>query len=258
MLRNKVAAIETQMKGKLTEIRTTFDQAGDKGISLEKTFREFLREDLPRRLEIGTGEIIDTKQHRSNQTDIVIVNEDHPLTFSRDLPGLFFIEGICAVGEVKTTLTSDELDKTLEDSLIFRQLDLLPGLGTFIYTNPSDQQRFYKSPPFFLMAFDSQLKLLSISENIQAFLKTKGFEGNDINTVLDAVFIINQGSVINFGDGQGAFRMAVGDKGTTAKGWTVRISDTVLFDLVGWLSSVMPKMERHEPILPYYFLPPKP
>jgi hypothetical protein len=108
------------------------------------------------------------------------------------------------------------------------------------------------------MAFESQLKLLSISENIQTFLKAKGFGVNDINTVLDAVFIMNQGSVINFGDGQGAFRMAVDDKGTTARGWAVKNSDTVLFDLIGWLSSVMPKMERHEPILPYYFLPSKP
>jgi hypothetical protein len=255
MLKNKVSAVENHMKAKLIEIRATYDQTGDKGTILETTFREFLREYLPRRLEIGTGEIIDTKEHRSNQTDVVIVNEDHPLTFTRDLPGLFFIEGVSAIGEVKTTLTSEELKKTLEDSLVFRQLDLLPGLGTWVSTNPSDLQRFYKNPPFFLMAFESQLKLLTISENIQAFLKTKGFGVNEINTVLDAIFIMDQGSVINFGDGKGAFRMVIDNQGKTAEGWIVRTSDTVLFDLIAWLSSVMPKMTRHEPILPYYFLP---
>jgi len=255
VLKTKISAVEAQMKARLTEIRATFDQTGDKGTALEKTFREFLREYLPRRLQVGMGEIIDTKGHRSNQTDIVIVNEDHPLTFTRDLPGLFFIEGVCAVAEVKTTLTSDELDKTLKDSLIFRQLDLLPGLGTWVSTNPSDLKRFYKSPPSFLVAFNSQLKLSSVLEHVQSFLKEKGFGVDEINTVLDAIFIIDQGSVINFGDGLGAFQLRIDDQGTTGKGWIVRSTDKVLFDMIGWLSSVMPKMIRHEPILPSYFLP---
>jgi hypothetical protein len=79
MIKDKIAAVESQMKAKLDEIRATFAQSGDKGSSVEDSFREFLRQYLPRRLEIGQGEIIDSRGERSKQTDIVIVNEDHPL-----------------------------------------------------------------------------------------------------------------------------------------------------------------------------------
>lgn len=243
------------MKARLVEIRATLDHGGDKGTLLEKTVREFLREYLPRRLEVGTGEIVDTKEHRSNQADIVIVNEDHPLTFTKDSPGLFFIEGVCAVGEVKTILTSDGLEKTLNNSAVFRQLESLPGTGTMVSTNQSDLQRFYKSPPFFLMAFESQLELPSILSGIQGFSNKKGFPANATNTILDVVYVLDKGEVINLGDGQGAYRMVIDEQGTLGKGWVLRNSEIVIFDLVGWLSSVMPKMVRYVPLLPNYLLP---
>lgn len=95
MLRDKISALESQMRARLDEIRATYEHAGDKGASVEDSFRTFLREYLPRRLDIGHGEIIDTENRRSKQTDIVIVTEDHPLTFTPSAPGLFFIDGVC-------------------------------------------------------------------------------------------------------------------------------------------------------------------
>jgi len=147
MLREKFAAIESQMRGKLDEIRATLEHPGDKGTSIEEVFRGFMREYLPRRLDVGHGEILDSEHRRSKQTDLVVVNEDHPLTFPPNQPGLFFIEGVCAAGEIKTVLNSSGLDKAIENSLQFKQLEAVPGKGTLIHTNPSDQERFYKSPP---------------------------------------------------------------------------------------------------------------
>lgn len=254
MLKDKIAAVEAQMKARLNELRITFAQAGDKGISVEDTFRKFLREYLPRRLEVGAGEVVDTKGHRSRQTDMVIVNEDHPLTFTRDLPGLFFVEGVCAAGEAKTILTSEELEKAIDNSFHFKQLEIMPGYNTMVSSNPSDLRRFYKCPPYFLVAFSSQLKLSSILERIEVFLKLKGCGVNEINAVVDAIFIIDQGWAINFGDGTGCFQF-ITSEGAPTEGWMWLHSDTVLFDLVGWLSTVMPRIIRYEPILPLYILP---
>jgi hypothetical protein len=107
MLQEKIASVEAQMRAKLAEVRASLSHAGSKGSQVEEIWRAFLREYLPRRLDVGYGEIIDSHDNRSSQTDIVIVNEDHPFTFTRDQPGLFFIEGVSAVGEVKTRLTLD-------------------------------------------------------------------------------------------------------------------------------------------------------
>jgi hypothetical protein len=57
-LKNKISLIEKQMKSRLEEITETFQHSGNKGTSLEAVFREFLLQYLPRRLDIGNGEIV--------------------------------------------------------------------------------------------------------------------------------------------------------------------------------------------------------
>ena len=123
MLKDKIAAVEAQMRARLREIRATFDHAGDKGTSTEDSFRTFLRQYLPRRLAVGHGEVVDRQGRRSRQTDVVIATEDHPFTFTEVLPGLFFIEGVCGVGEIKTNLTATELEKALESSSQFKRME---------------------------------------------------------------------------------------------------------------------------------------
>jgi hypothetical protein len=253
MLKDKIAAVEVQMKAKLEEARATFTHPGDKGTSVEDSFRAFLRCYLSRRLEVGNGEIIDRKGRRSVQTDVVIVSEDHPFTFTPDLPGFFFIEGVCAAGEVKTNLTSTELKKALENSCQFKQLEVDPGQGTLANTNPSDLERFYKCPPWFLVAFESQLTLSRIQIEIVEFKNQNSVESNRL---ADAVFVLGRGWVINYGDGEGSFQFKT-PEGISLEGWHWQNSDSVLFDLLGWLSAVMPRMIRFEPILPKYILPGK-
>lgn len=251
MLKDMMAAVELQMKAKLNEIRATFAQSGDKGSSVEDSFREFLRKYLPRRLEIGQGEIIDSRGERSKQTDIVIVSEDHPFTFTPELPGLFFVDGVCAAGEVKTVLTSQELDVVLQNSCQFKRLKIEAGKGTMIHANPSDIKRFYECPPWFLVAFESQLTLPNILTEIDRFVNRTKVRADKL---VDAVFILDRGWLINFGDGEGSLQFRT-PEGTSVGGWMWKESNSVLFDLLGWLSIVMPRMVRFEPILARYIVP---
>ena len=41
----------------------------------------------------------------------------------------------------------------------FKKLKMYLGKGTMAASNPSDLNRFYKCPPWFLFAFESQLRL---------------------------------------------------------------------------------------------------
>jgi len=252
MLKNKIAAVEAQMKEKLEEARATFAHSGNKGTSLENSFRKFLRQYLPRRLEVGHGEIIDLNERRSKQTDVVIVSEEHPFTFTPDLPGLFFIEGVCAAAEVKTNLTSTKmLKEVLENSCQFKKLELNLNKGWRLFSStPSDLNRFYKYPPWFLFTFESSLTLSSIHNRIVEFVKHNTVE---TNRLVDAVFILGSGWIINFGDGKGSYQFRT-PQGESVEGWVWKNSDSVLFDLLGWLSIVMPRMVRFEPILPRYIL----
>jgi len=249
-LKGKIAAAEAQMKAKLNEIRATFVQSGDKGVSAEDIFREFLRKYLATRFRVGHGEVIDHKGRRSGETDVVIVNEDHPYTFAEDQPGLFFIEGVGAAAEIKTNLTSAELDESLKKSHVFKLLESDPGIGTITQGNPSDVIRFSKCPPWFLFAFESQLNLSTIKASIERFIEKEKIEKNRL---ADAIFVLDRGWVINFGDGKGALIFKT-PEGISVEGWVWKDSDSVLFILLGWLHAVMLRMIRFEPVLAKYII----
>ena len=77
-------------------------------------------------------------------------------------------------------------------------------------------------------------------------------ERGDIERTLDAVFVLDEGWVINFGDGQGSFKF--GESGKSGKpGWIFGESDGVLLDLMTWLSVAMQRESvRRESILLRY------
>jgi uncharacterized protein DUF6602 len=247
-----IRSIEDQMLLKLEAVRKTFVHAGDKGSAVEAVMREFLVQYLPSRMRVGQGEVIDTLGSRSTQTDIVIADEDHPAIFTKDQPGLFFVEGVVGAGEVKSILTSDGLAKSLVNSRQFKQLrnchlpgDAIVGLG-----DPA-QDPFRLCPPYFLVAFESQLSLASIHERALA-ADTEANQQSE--SVLDAIFVLGTGCVMNLRDGTGRVK-AFDAIGVPLSGWHWQDSDRTLFDLLVWISSVRNRILRMQSIISRYRLP---
>ncbi|GAA4364102.1 hypothetical protein GCM10023185_33320 [Hymenobacter saemangeumensis] len=248
-LQRKVSFVEKQMLLKLEEIRASFEHKGIKGTAVENELREFLRSYLPRRMAIGTGEVIDREFRTSNQMDVVIASEDHPFTFRENDPGLFFVEGVCAVGEVKAILNTEQLLDSLAKGSNYKQLVSIPPANAMMSANESDGKRFYTTPPFFLFAFESQITLEKIAEVVQSYRPSEYKPGFTI----DGIFVLSHGYLIDLGDGQGAFNILNSDR-TCSTGWRGQHSDLVLFDFLGWLSTVMPRMVGGSNILTPYLL----
>ena len=101
------------------------------------------------------------------------------------------------------------------------------------------------------MAFESQLTLSAIAERTTQFTGDRRIEPT---ALLDAVFVLDRGWLINFGDGKGSLQLRTGN-GQPVVGWAAKRSDSVLFYLLGWLSVVMPTMIRVKPILRAYIVP---
>lgn len=248
MLKDRISAAEKQMKARLAETRASFKHKGIKGDHAEEGLREFLRQYLPRRYSVGHGEVVDLDSNRSSQTDVVVANDEHPFMYPDDIQGLFFVEGVCAGGEVKSILTKAELDKTLENSRTWKKLKARPGKGTLINTNPEDRDRFYANPPYFLFAYESQLSM----EAVEAQLKASGsYIEQPERRQLDAVFVLDKGVVIDMGGGKGSLQFRV--NGEAQPGWQRSDTENVLFEVVRWLTIVMPRMVRFEPVLASYF-----
>ncbi len=245
----KISLIEKQMLLKLEEIRKTFEHKGNKGANVESEFRAFLKTYLPRRLNVGHGEIVDTQYNSTNQIDVVITDENHPFTYSDNEPGLFFIEGTCASGEIKSVLTTHELIDALDKAWRYKKLKMIPSAGATMFANDSDGKRFYTTPPFFIFAFSSQISLETISKSVYKYKSNEYYPGFSA----DGIFVLNKGYVIDLGDGLGAFKIYDAN-GNASKGWQGVYSKKLLFDFLSWLSAVMPRMQGGGNILIPYLI----
>lgn len=93
--------------GKLTH-------AGEFGMYREAICRDFLRFFIPGRLDIGQGFLINARDEVSTQCDIIIYDSNStPLIQSENRQQFFPIETVCAVGEVKSTVSQNDLKKAL-------------------------------------------------------------------------------------------------------------------------------------------------
>jgi hypothetical protein len=247
-LKQKFGAVQQQMAARLAEIRATHEHKGNRGTGVEESVRDFLRTYLPRRLGVGHGEVIDAKVGRSSQTDVVIVSEDHPFSFNEKEPGLFFVEGVYAAGEVKTRLTTAELNDSLEKALRFRMLQAAESEGAMTAANEQDIDRYFRHPPYFIFAFESDVPLASIRERAIAF---DAQHPTAAGRSADAIFLLDRGWVIHFGTGAGSMQFRDAD-GKSHAGWNSKESPTVLFDFLWWLSTAPPRVIRFAPILLSY------
>ncbi|MNC00008.1 hypothetical protein D3C75_473200 [compost metagenome] len=88
--------------------------AGEFGTYREAILRDFLRLCIPVRLDSGTGFLISSEGTISTQIDIIIYDKSAiPRIESIEHQRFFPVEGVCAIGEVKSKLSKSELKKAL-------------------------------------------------------------------------------------------------------------------------------------------------
>lgn len=104
--------LELQAKFRLS---AQVNHNGGKGAVREDAFAGFLREYLPKRYSVGSGEVVSSENRVSRQCDIVIYDaEQCPRLLASDSHSIFPIESVYGVVEVKSTLTSEELRKAYD------------------------------------------------------------------------------------------------------------------------------------------------
>jgi hypothetical protein len=243
---------ERRLETSLRESRIKFGQSADRGEGNEAAFRLFLRAHLPPKYRIGHGEVIDYRGNRSNQTDVVVADEEQPLQVDES-PQLFIIEGVAAAAEVKTKLTAEELRDCLRKAERFKALEAVLGKATMLPSptqrgNPnSDLLRFYRRRPFFVFAYEG-----AIDENTLLGIAASRDQPNEPPPI-DAIFILDKGFALNYWDGNGALGYLDLTTNKIAQGWRWSAEPSLtLVWLLLWLNSVMPRFAvRSSPLLAY-------
>lgn len=94
-----------------------------------------------------------------------------------------------------------------------------------IHTNVSDRERFYSCPPHFVVAFESAQSLSTIVSSIMQ--ETPNVSEKPYGSI-DAVFVLDKGWAINFGDGTGTLQFAT-ESSAPLSGWQLGETEDTLF-----------------------------
>jgi hypothetical protein len=217
---------------------------------VERAFREFLERHLPRSLSVGHGEVVDMHGNRSAQSDVVVLNEDQPLGLagpSSD-PGVFIIEGVSAVGEVKSVLTKSSLDDAIRKGAQLKSLRV-QELGGSEYHGPvEDANRFGVAPPFFVMAFEASIAdatLFSTLVDSPMVGPSPSINARGVQTAqlpaLDGLFVLGTDiAVVHTGQNQGAITAG----NASDYPWAKMQRNSPLTAFLFWLHSTMPRWRR--------------
>lgn len=247
--------MEQKLLFSLKEARATYKHAGVRGSSVEKEIRDLLQGHLPQYLQVGTGEVIDQADTRSGQIDVVVSNQDQPFHRGIHEDSVFLVEGVAAAAEVKSRLTTKDLEMAISSGRRLKALRNTHLKGDLRHATDSDGQRFYDCPPYFLVALESTVSPQTLIDTLSQTDNATAEDGSGTPlSPLDAAFILGKGWAINFGDGQGSlqWRSAPGDAESSVAGWVWVSAERVLIELLMWLSAVMPRVHRSGAIsVPY-------
>jgi hypothetical protein len=246
-------ALDVELINALKKSRASFRHAGTQGSDAESAVRSLLDSHLPRYLTVGTGEVIDLSDTRSGQIDVVIANEYQPFRNGLHDPGVFLMEGISAAGEVKSRLTTKNLDEAINNASKFKTLRSKDEDSILQVSSGSDNKRFHQNRPYFLFAFETSVSISTMLDRIKAAKRVQVI--NEIDEPLrplDAVFILGKGAAIDYNDGKGALQFSENDA-DIASGWHWHpTNDSVIIYFLLWLNVVMPRFVTLSPIASKY------
>ena len=234
---------EKRLRGQLEDIRKKYKHAGNKGDQVEATIRDFLSRYLPPVNRVGHGEVFSVEGLRSRQTDLVITNEHHvALTEDWGKAQTFIIESVECAAEIKSTISdvNTDLRDFFEKAKTFKQMFIEPDQGIEVRCQEEDFRRFIWRKPYFGFAFESQVSLDRILQELKSW-------DEDLRPVerpvLDSFFVLNRGGFMHMGNGKG--RLVSLNKDDQPQTGYVRLrqgGEQVLTTLLLWIYATMPKI----------------
>jgi hypothetical protein len=157
------------------------------GQAREFLVRRVLKTLLPTGVHIGSGKILDHEEKTSKQIDIIVYDPRFP-KMELEGGGLYFVEGVLATIEVKTTIDRDQLQAGLDNCqsvLTLSPVGEYPNekserikfymdKGNLTY-NEAEERFCYKFlPATYIFAFNSKLSLDTTCEYIKAWWENIG------------------------------------------------------------------------------------
>lgn len=190
-----------QLRARFERSRLAHTDPAIKGGANEQTLAACLRENLGVPRIALKSAIIDADDHRSDEVDVVVVNENQPL-WTGDTEQLLIAEGVDAVYQVKARLSADELRRAIANAQSVKRLLRPLGAGSIARATDSDGPRFIDRIPFFVFGYTSNISDKAAVELLNAELADTPWDQQP-----DGVFLLDGWSAINIADNAASFKI---------------------------------------------------
>jgi len=188
--------VSEQMRSDFVKAQKSLTHSGLKGEANEETVRQFLRQYLPKTLDISSGMLVDAEGKQSKQLDVVISDTAKtPIFFQSGHVRVIPAECAYAVIEIKACLDKPEIEKaysnmksvkTLSKSAYFKKS------GAIQYTHNLYGREWEHWPThYFIFAYDSP-GLDSVLANLNELQAEDKVHGR-----IDMICVLNRGVILN-------------------------------------------------------------
>lgn len=167
------------------KLSSKIEHNGLKGTIREDKLKEYLSKLFPTKYAIGNGVIVDANETQSRQQDFIIYdNFNSPKLMETENVQVIPIESVYATIEVKSTLTVDELEKSIKNIESVKKLE-----KTKPFSSPLIISSII-SPICMIFAYSSDTSLNNIVKKIDEFNNSI-----DIKNRLSIVCILDKGLI---------------------------------------------------------------
>lgn len=195
--------VSTQMTSRLNQARIGIGtHAPSKGTTFENIFIEFLREYLPKFMDVSSGFIVDANGNQSRQLDVILFDANKsPKFYQKENIRVLPIECVYGVIEVKAKLAISDVGEIFENMKSVRRLEKTAYVRptdnpmNSIITKHTIYDRVWEIWPvhYFVFAFDS-VQLENIVSALTGIITKEKLEPW---TRIDTVGVLNKGVICN-------------------------------------------------------------
>lgn len=266
--------VEQELQSALAKARLESDHSLTVGEQAEAAVRETLRRYLPSGYGVGYGHVYDAYGDGSRQTDVVVTNPEHPLSFPESRSGTYVVDGVSAAGEVKARLDVGALDDCIKKGTAFKQLRMTINSSDHAITvkDSAYMKQIGLVPPYFVIAFENKISDDTMGKRLQDAGLTSPPEGKSMGPEdsadtpqppLDAVCILGRGIWLYVRpDNPMGMRIGIEQEDGTKQlrddvvGWAFVETDAPLAWTLAWMHAAMPRVLRGGSVFAPYLIPP--
>ncbi len=180
MLKDIFSSVSQKMQIDFKDITSKINHNGEKGTARENMLEFYLKGYIPEKYCFAKGTIVDCKDVQSKQVDIIMHDKFiTPYLVDMDSTKIIPIESVYSVIEVKSTLSKEELRKSIKNIESVRKLEKKTITGISYPTAG------------LIFAYDSDSSLDAIYKNLVTLSSDVGHENR-----VSCVCVLNKGIII--------------------------------------------------------------